>query len=80
MYYRPRNFGEVFGLQLPEHIPFWVYPWASGNYIDPDNGWLQEIDEVPRGRAGAEPELHARFDLLQRARGRLPLECFHVHR
>ena len=34
----------------------------------------QKIDEMPRGRAGAEAELHAVPDLLQRARRRLPLQ------
>jgi len=41
--------------------------------------FAEEIHEMPRGRAGAEAELHAVPDLLQRARRGLPFECFHVH-
>ena len=37
-----------------------------------------EIDELARGRAAAEPELHARADQLKRPFGRLPLSLVPV--
>ena len=42
--------------------------------------FAQEIDEVLRGRAGAEPQLHAVADLFQRARGGLSLPVVEIHR
>lgn len=47
MYFRPRNFGEVFGIQLSRHVPLWVSPWHNGQSINPNNGWLDNLDEVP---------------------------------
>ncbi len=47
MYYRPRNFGEVFGIELSRHVPLWVYPWQNDQSLDPNNGWLADLDEVP---------------------------------
>lgn len=47
MYYRPRNFGEVFDIQLSRHVPLWVYPWNLGRSFNPNNGWLNDLDEVP---------------------------------
>lgn len=47
MYFRPRNFGEVFGIELSKHIPLWVYPWQHGKSFDPQKGWLSNLDKVP---------------------------------
>lgn len=47
IYFRPRNFGEVFGIELSRHIPLWVYPWQHSQNFDPQNGWLSDLDEVP---------------------------------
>lgn len=46
-FYRPRSFGDVFGLRLPLHIPLWVYPWEHGNQFRSDQGWMKELDQVP---------------------------------
>src|SRR5580704_18658157 len=42
--------------------------------------FAHEIDELARGRAAAEPELHARSDQLKRPFGRLPLSLVPVWR
>ena len=39
----------------------------------------EKLDEMLRGRAGPEPELHAVPHMLQRARRRLPFQFVHVH-
>ncbi len=47
MHYRPQNFGDVFGLQLANNIPLWLYPWNNSNDFPLNNGWIENIDEVP---------------------------------
>jgi len=47
MYFRPRNFGEVFGIQFSRPIPFWIYPWHYGQCTNPNYGWLDNLSEVP---------------------------------
>lgn len=47
MYFRPRDFGEVFDIELSRHIPLWIYPWHRGHNFSPNNGWLSDLDEVP---------------------------------
>lgn len=47
MYYRPRDFGGVFGIELSRRVPLWVYPWYLDRSFDPNNGWLDDLDEVP---------------------------------
>jgi hypothetical protein len=47
MYYRPRDFGEVFGITLSRRVPLWIYPWRKDPVFDPDNGWVENIDDVP---------------------------------
>ena len=39
----------------------------------------EQFDKMLRGRAGAEPELHAVANLLERTCRRLPFQCVHVH-
>ena len=39
----------------------------------------EQLDEMLRGRAGPEPELHAVLHMLQRARRSLPFQFVHVH-
>src|SRR5258708_4985091 len=41
--------------------------------------FAEQVDEMFCGRTGAEPELHAVLDMLQRARRGLPFQCVHVH-
>ena len=41
--------------------------------------FAEQVDEMLRGRTGAEAELHAVAHLLQRARRRLPFQFFHIH-
>ena len=47
IHYRPRDFGEVFGIALSRRVPLWVYPWQLDLRFDPQNGWLDDLDEVP---------------------------------
>ena len=46
-HYRPRNFGEVFSLSFGRHVPLWTYPWTGGQPVNPRNGWLEDLDQVP---------------------------------
>lgn len=46
MYYRPQNFGEVFGIEVSKHIPLWIYPWHNTSDFDINNGWLESVDDV----------------------------------
>jgi hypothetical protein len=46
MYYRPQNFGEVFGIELSKHIPLWIYPWHNSSDFDINNGWLESVDDI----------------------------------
>jgi hypothetical protein len=47
MYFRPRSFGEVFGIEMSRHVPLWVYPWSHGQFIDTNAGWRDILAEVP---------------------------------
>jgi hypothetical protein len=47
MYYRPRDFAEVFDIELTRHLPLWLYPWDRSRRFNPNNGWLDNLDEVP---------------------------------
>lgn len=46
-YYRPRDFGDVFGIEFSRRVPLWIYPWRDDPSFDPDNGWLDDLDDVP---------------------------------
>ncbi|TRU98706.1 MAG: hypothetical protein EWV75_06390 [Microcystis wesenbergii Mw_QC_S_20081001_S30D] len=46
LYYRPQNFGEVFGIELSKHIPLWIYPWHEGDNFNINNGWLENADDI----------------------------------
>jgi hypothetical protein len=47
MYYRPHNFGEVFGIELSRQVPLWVYPWQHDQNFNLKKGWPINLNEVP---------------------------------
>jgi len=47
LYFRPRNFGEVFDIELSRGIPLWVYPWQEVESFNSKMGWLDNLNEVP---------------------------------
>lgn len=46
-HFRPRSFGEVFGIELSRHVPLWVYPWDPAGRDEAGRGWVAEPDDVP---------------------------------
>jgi hypothetical protein len=46
MHYRPQSFGDIFGLELSNNIPFWLYPWSGAIDISPNYGWMEDIDDI----------------------------------
>lgn len=46
-YYRPRNFGDVLGIDISKNIPLWVFPWNAYEKVNIHNGWLSDLDDVP---------------------------------
>lgn len=46
-FYRPRDFGAVYGLKFSKPIPLWCFPWHAGGPMNPRQGWPDALDDVP---------------------------------
>jgi hypothetical protein len=46
-WFRPRSFGELLNLSLSRFVPLWVYPWQRGRKLNPGNGWMEDLNQVP---------------------------------
>ncbi|UAJ71508.1 hypothetical protein IQE94_10030 [Synechocystis sp. PCC 7339] len=47
IFYRPQSFGDLLNIKTSRHIPLWIYPWHKTTVFDPQNGWIQDINNVP---------------------------------